>query len=103
MATPRARLSLRAKATLLTVLVIAATVAAVGWAAIRQMNRLIADSQAHEPQARAQGLGGASELPLAVQDTAELDRLARRFAGGRDVLFLAISDGDGRIVASAHA
>ncbi|HYE08036.1 MAG TPA: ATP-binding protein [Planctomycetota bacterium] len=97
----RDRLSLRAKATLMTVAVIVAAVAAVGWAATRQMNRLISEAQHNEASALARSLAAASELPLAVQDRDELTRLAKRFGEERDVLFLAVQDADGRTLASA--
>src|SRR5436190_9903123 len=87
-------LSLRTKVTVITLTLIAATVASVATTSLVQMGRQIAAEQRRGAQSLALGVACASELPLAVRDKRELDRLANAFLRDDNVLFIAIF-GDG--------
>lgn len=92
--------SLRFKAMLLVLAAVGGAVVVVAVVALAQLDRLLAAAQAREAAAIARSLASASELPLAVLDTAELTRLTQRFSAIEHVRFVAIRDAAGRPLAS---
>ncbi|GDY15054.1 hypothetical protein LBMAG53_39320 [Planctomycetota bacterium] len=95
--------SLRFKAMLLVLAAVGGAVVVVAVVALAQLDRLLAAAQAREAAAIARSLASASELPLAVLDTAELTRLTQRFSAIEHVRFVAIRDATGRPLASGGA
>lgn len=101
MSEPRASMSLRTKATLLTVVVLVIALSAMATTSIIQADRFLSAAQRHEAEALAKSMGAACELPLSVLDKTELNRLMRRFVAHSDVVFVAILDQQGNVQASA--
>ena len=95
--------SLRFKAMLLVLAAVGGAVVVVAVVALAQLDRLLSAAQAREAAAIARSLASASELPLAVLDTAELTRLSQRFSAIEHVRFVAIRDAAGRPLASGGA
>ncbi|MGA3066392.1 MAG: response regulator [Tepidisphaeraceae bacterium] len=91
--------SLRFKATIvvLTVTILSLAIAII--AAVIQGRHLIAEDEQRNVQSVVQGLAHASELPLAVQDERELTHLASRFLTNDQILFIAIYDKSGKMIA----
>ena len=82
--------SLRLKAFLLFVGIALLSIAVPAIIQIRRMNTLIAQGENRSARSLAQGLAWAVELPLAVKDQVELERITRKFLGEKQVLFLAV-------------
>ncbi len=92
-------LSLRVKAILIVVAVVAVSLSLVTTINIFQTNRLIAAEQLKSAEAIAQGLAQAAELPMIVQDKQELGRLLGGFLWDDQVQFLIIYNSDSEMVA----
>lgn len=93
------KLSLRAKAILIVMVVVSVTLSLVTVINIFQTSRLIAIEQERSAASIVQGLAQAAELPMIVQDKQELDRLLGGFLWNNQIQFLLIYDGDNEIVA----
>jgi two-component system, sensor histidine kinase and response regulator len=91
--------SLRAKATLIVVAVVAVSLSLATTINIYQTNRLIESEQKRSAEAIVEGLAQAAELPMIVQDKQELDRLLGGFLWNNQVQFLVIYDNENKIVA----
>jgi signal transduction histidine kinase/DNA-binding response OmpR family regulator/HPt (histidine-containing phosphotransfer) domain-containing protein len=92
-------LSLRVKAILVVVAVVAVSLSLVTVINIFQTNGLIAAEQQRSAEAIAQGLAQAAELPMIVQDKQELERLLGGFLWDDQVQFLAIFNAESEVVA----
>lgn len=92
-------LSLRVKAIIIVVAVVAVSLSLVTIINIFQTNRLIASEQLKSAEAIAQGLAQAAELPMIVQDKQELGRLLGGFLWDDQVQFLIIYNSDSEVVA----
>jgi signal transduction histidine kinase/CheY-like chemotaxis protein/HPt (histidine-containing phosphotransfer) domain-containing protein len=79
--------------------VITTALAIVAIADMVQMRRQIIASRQRTAEAVAQGIGHASELALAVRDERELGRLVDVFLGDSQIVFIAIYDQHGKILA----
>ncbi|MGB2823303.1 MAG: response regulator [Phycisphaerae bacterium] len=95
------RLSLRTKATVVVLLVIFIAVGVAATTATIRMNHLIVAGVENEVAAMTRSLAEACELPLAVKDRKELSRLANGPLWHEPVLFVAIYDSTGKLLASA--
>jgi signal transduction histidine kinase/DNA-binding response OmpR family regulator len=93
--------SLRVKATVLVTVAMSAAIGISVTTSIVRTNRLIEQGHREQVNAMAFSLGEACELPLAVKDREELGRLARAFSLHGDVLFVAIHDELGSLLAHA--
>jgi len=82
--------SLRTKATLIVVAVVAVSLSLATAINIYQTNRLIESEQKKSAEAIIQGLSQAAELPMIVQDKQELDRLLGGLLCNDQVQFLLI-------------
>jgi two-component system, sensor histidine kinase and response regulator len=91
--------SLRTKATLIVVAVVAVSLSLATAINIYQTNRLIESEQKKSAEAIVQGLSQAAELPMIVQDKQELDRLLGGFLWNNQVQFLLIYNNENEIVA----
>lgn len=97
------QLSLRTKAMLLIALALVA-IGALSAHSIRRTHSLIEKEQARSATVIASGVSAACELPLAVHDRTELERLAGRFLDlDEHVLFVAMFGSDRSLLASAAA
>ncbi len=94
-------LSLKVKAFLLFVGVALFSIAVPAIVQIQRMNALIARGESRSAHSLAQGLAWAVELPLAVKDKVELRRIARKFLGDKQVLFIAVFGKGSRPAAKA--
>jgi signal transduction histidine kinase/DNA-binding response OmpR family regulator/HPt (histidine-containing phosphotransfer) domain-containing protein/HAMP domain-containing protein len=94
-------LSLRVKAMIVVLFVIAIASGVGGWRTTSLISRLILRGEQDKVSAMAQSLARAVELPLAVQDEAELSRLTKGFLRDEDVLFAAIYDNRNHLLAKA--
>ena len=95
-------LNLRVKAILLVVALVVGTVGAVSGVSVSRTNRIIEASQRHTAADIAAGVAAAAELPIAVQDRTELDRLARRFVElDENLVFVAMFEESGAMIAFA--
>ena len=101
MQVPRSSLSLRSKATFLTVTVLVLALSAMAATAVVQADRFLTLAQRHEAEALAKSMAAACELPLSVLDRTELNRLMRRFVAHDHVVFVAVLDASGNLRASA--
>ena len=97
---PRASMSLRTKATLLTAVVLILALSAMAATAIVQAERFLNAAQIHEAEALAKSMAAACELPLSVLDKPELNRLMRRFVAHDAVVFVAVLDEKGNVQAA---
>ncbi len=91
--------SLRAKAILIVMAVVAVSLSLATTINIYQTNRLIESEQKRSGEAIVQGLAQAAELPMIVQDKQELDRLIDGFLWNEQVQFLIIYNNENEIVA----
>jgi signal transduction histidine kinase/DNA-binding LytR/AlgR family response regulator len=91
--------SLRFKATLvvLTVTILALSVVTV--ASVMRVRRLITAAESQTVEAIAQGVGHASELAISVGDQRELSRVADEFLLNDQILFVALYDNSGKLLA----
>ena len=103
MSLPTKSLSLRLKATLMAMGVIVVALALFAVASTLQLNQLINSAQEHEATALAKSLSAACELPLSVLDINEITRLAQRFNDHQHVIFVAIEDERGKLIASSSS
>lgn len=97
----RSGLSLRAKATITTVMVLLTALTVMAVTSIVQADRILVAANRHEAEAMAHSMATACELPLSVLDKSELDRLVRRFVTHDHLAFVAILDDSGAVQASA--
>lgn len=95
------RLSLRVKAMLLVSVIILLALGGMATVTVRQFNQYIAAEHRGIREATAQNFALACELPLAVHDRQELERLAQRFARDEQVTFVAVYDSDNAQLAVA--
>jgi len=93
------RYTLRAKATLIVMAVVAVSLSLATAINIYQTNRLIESEQKKSAEAIVQGLAQAAELPMIVQDKQELDRLIGGFLWNDQVQFLLIYNNENEVVA----
>jgi len=93
------RYTLRAKATLIVMAVVAVSLSLATAINIYQTNRLIESEQKKSAEAIVQGLAQAAELPMIVQDKQELDRLIGGFLWNDQVQFLLIYNSENEVVA----
>ena len=93
--------SLRFKATAGILLILAVALGIASGTATYQASELIAESQQQLVSAMASSLAGACKLPLAVGDKTELARLANSNLWNKNILFVAIHDTKGNLLASA--
>jgi len=91
--------TLRAKATLIVMAVVAVSLSLATAINIFQTNRLIESEQKKSAEAIVQGLAQAAELPMIVQDKQELDRLIGGFLWNKQVQFLLVYNNEKEIVA----
>jgi HAMP domain-containing protein len=91
--------SLRIKATLIVMAVVAISLSLATAINIFQTNRLIESEQKRSAEAIVQGLAQAAELPMIVQDKQELDRLLGGFLWNKQVQFLIIYNNENEIIA----
>ena len=101
MSAPRHRLSLRVRATLLVSFFLAAGLGVAAMTSIWRMNELVSSGQQRSADSMSRSLANAAELPLAVRDVKELNRLANAYLWDANVLFVAITDVKGDTVAAA--
>ena len=83
-------LSLRTKAIGVILVLFIATLGTVGSIMIWLTNGLIVEEQRRTAKAMATSLARSCELPLSVEDHAELKRLAGRFYSDKDVRFVVV-------------
>jgi signal transduction histidine kinase/DNA-binding response OmpR family regulator/HPt (histidine-containing phosphotransfer) domain-containing protein len=91
--------TLRTKATLIVVAVVAVSLALATAINIYQTNHLIKSEQKRAAEAIVQGLAQAAELPMIVQDQQEMSRLLDGFLWNKQVQFLLLYNSDNEIVA----
>src|ERR1043165_1121467 len=101
MAGPRTAMTLRAKAILLTVVVLTSALSVMAVTSVVQADRFLTSAQRHEAEALAKSMAAACELPLSVLDRTELERLMYRFVAHDHVVFVAVLDERGDVRASA--
>ena len=101
MDSPRTSMSVRAKAILLTLVVLLLALSAMATTSVVQADRFLTSAQRHEAEALAKSMAAACELPLSVLDRTELDRLMLRFVAHDHVVFVAVLDESGDVRASA--
>ncbi len=94
-------MSLRAKATIMTMAVLLTALSVMALSSIVQADRILIAAHKHEAEAMARSMAAACELPLSVLDKAELDRLVRRFVVHDHLSFVAVLDDIGNVQASA--
>jgi len=92
-------LSLRAKATLVVLTVTVLALAVVTASSIIQMRHMIVADERETVETIAQGVGHASELAMTVHDEHELSRVADAFLKNDEILFIALYDNSGRLLA----
>jgi signal transduction histidine kinase/DNA-binding response OmpR family regulator/HPt (histidine-containing phosphotransfer) domain-containing protein len=83
------KISLRMKATGLSLTITALSLAFVATTGILQIRQQIQVAQGHSADAVAMGVARAAELPLTVGDRAELGRLTASFLRDENILFVA--------------
>ncbi|MBK7403598.1 MAG: response regulator [Phycisphaerales bacterium] len=98
----RSRITLRVKAVVLVMALVLGCVGAVSGLSVSRTNRVIEAGQRRTAAGIATGIAAASELPLAVGDKSELQRLADQFLD-RDtsLAFVALFGEEGGLLASA--
>jgi signal transduction histidine kinase/DNA-binding response OmpR family regulator len=101
MPSPRPAMSLRAKATAMTMAVLITALSVMALSSIFQADRILLAAHQHEAQAMARSMAAACELPLSVLDKAELDRLVRRFVEHDQLSFVVVLDDHGNVQSSA--
>jgi signal transduction histidine kinase/DNA-binding response OmpR family regulator/HPt (histidine-containing phosphotransfer) domain-containing protein len=92
-------LSLRTKATGITVGITTVALAVVALVSILQIRSQIAAEQRRAADSVALGVARSAELPMAVHDTGELTRLASSFLRDAKVLFIVAYGADGKPMA----
>jgi Amt family ammonium transporter len=92
-------LSLRVKATLVVLSATLLALSIVAAAGVIQMRQLISAEELRTVNAITQGVGHASELSLAVRDRKELSRVAEGFLNNDQIVFVAIYDDAGKLIA----
>lgn len=97
---PWHNLNLRTKAVVVLLAIFIPIFALIGAVFVVQTHRLIAAEQRRAATSMALALARACELPLAVGDHAELQRLTTTFAKDRGTNFIAVRDRDDVLVAS---
>ena len=94
------RLSLRTKVTLLVLTTVLGAVAVMGAAMIVTSDRLIVGGARAEVAAITESLASTCELSLAVGDTKSLNHLVANAAKHEHILFVAVYDSSGTVLAS---
>jgi len=100
----RASISLKVKATLTVVAIILVAIGAVAWMDVRRSEVAGREALQGTAESYASSIAAACELPIAVGDTAELGRLAQRFAEiDEEIAFIAIYNDAGTVLADASS
>ena len=97
----RIKLTLRTKATVLTVAITSLSLMAVAAVGVWQMRTHIATEQRRAAESVAQGIARASELAVAVHDKRELSRITDSFLRDENILFIATYTGENRLLAKS--
>ena len=92
--------TLRFKAMSAALLVILVALGIMGTTSVLRMNATLAQEHERSVNAMATSLAHACELPLLVEDRAELERLFDPYEDDANVLFCAAFDASGEIIAS---
>ncbi|MBS3735122.1 MAG: response regulator [Phycisphaerae bacterium] len=90
--------SLRFKAIAFVICVIFVTLMGTAGALIWHVDRFTVAEKQDDADTLARSLARACELPLAVGDEGELDRLAERFSRESSVVFVHVYDAEGKLV-----
>jgi len=101
MVSPRPAMSLRTKATIMTMAVLLTALSVMAISSIVQADRILLAAHQHEAESMARSMAAACELSLSVLDKAELDRLVTRFVEHDHLSFVAVLDDTGNVQASA--
>jgi len=99
MPSSRRNLSLRARATIFTLLLMSLGLSVPAVVMVAELRRQILEEERRAADLLARAVAESAVLPLAVGDTAELQRITEHFLWGDENLFVAVLDERGAVVA----